>query len=443
MNSAPAASVWRRDILAWSLYDFANTIYSMNIVSLYLKRYIVQDLGHPDHYFDLPFAASMLFAAAVLPALGAISDHTTKRKIFVFLFTLTCCASVGLLAAIPPGFMLGTVVLFILANFSYEAAQPFYNSLLYSVADGRQARLVSGAGVAMGYVGSVVGMILVLPFVSGSLYGLEIPFISGSGKSGAFLPTAVLFFLFSIPLFLFVRERPAHRPERITFGQAYRDVWNALRNTHRYPGVLRFLIADYFFEDAVFTVILNIGLYCSIVLGLPDEQITTFLIISTISAVIGSFAIGKIAQKWSLKNLLNIIMSGWVIALVIFVFTESMPVIWVLGSLVGVLLGGLWTTSRPMLAELVPRDELGRFFGIFALSGRTAAVIGPVIWTVIIYLFQPENRLGQWAVKTFMLDQVQAEHLPYKLGVLSLAAMIAIGLVIFRKVPHTSRVTHG
>lgn len=415
----------------------------MNIVSLYLKRYIVQDLGHPDHYFDLPFAASMLFAAAVLPALGAISDHTTKRKIFVFLFTLTCCAAVGLLAVVPSGFILGTVVLFILANFCYEAAQPFYNSLLYSVAEGRQARLVSGVGVAMGYIGSVVGMILVLPFVSGSLYGFEISLIEGSGKSGAFLPTAVLFLLFSIPLFLMVRERPAHRPERITLRQAYRDVWSALRDTHRYPGVLRFLIADYFFEDAVFTVILNIGLYSSIVLGLPDEQITTFLIISTVSAVLGSFVIGKIAEKWSLKNLMTIIMWGWVVALILFASTDSMPVIWILGSIVGILLGGLWTTSRPMLAELVPRDELGRFFGIFALSGRAAAVIGPVVWTSIVYLFQPENRLGQWAVTTFTLDASQATKLPYKLGVLSLAVMIMVGLIIFRKVPHTTRVAHG
>ncbi|MBK7140869.1 MAG: MFS transporter [bacterium] len=443
MSHSESVSLWKKDILAWSLYDFANTIYSMNIVSLYLKRYIVQDLGHPDHYFDLPFAASMLIAACVLPALGAMSDHTTKRKIFVFLFTLTCCMSVGLMAFVPAEFILGIVILFIISNFSYEAAQPFYNSLLYSVAEGKHARAVSGLGVSIGYVGSIAGMILVLPFVSGSMFGMEIPFVSGSGKTGSFLPTAALFLLFSLPLFFFVRERRSHTPEKVTFRQAYRDVWSALRNTRKYPGVLRFLIADYFFEDAAFTVILNIGLYCSIVLGLPEEQITTFLIISTVSAVVGAFVVGKIAERWSLKNLMTIIMSGWVVALVAFASTDSMPVVWVLGSVVGILLGGLWTTSRPMLAELVPKEELGRFFGIFALSGRAAAVVGPVVWTAIIYLFQPENMLGRWAVQSFNLSEAQAEKLPYKLGVLSLAGMIVIGLAIFRKVPHTTRMMHG
>jgi len=286
-------------------------------------------------------------------------------------------------------------------------------------------------------------MILVLPFVSGSMFGMEIPFVSGSGKTGSFLPTAALFLLFSLPLFFFVRERRSHTPEKVTFRQAYRDVWSALRNTRKYPGVLRFLIADYFFEDAAFTVILNIGLYCSIVLGLPEEQITTFLIISTVSAVVGAFVVGKIAERWSLKNLMTIIMSGWVVALVAFASTDSMPVVWVLGSVVGILLGGLWTTSRPMLAELVPKEELGRFFGIFALSGRAAAVVGPVVWTAIIYLFQPENMLGRWAVQSFNLSEAQAEKLPYKLGVLSLAGMILIGLAIFRKVPHTTRMMHG
>ncbi|MCK4449470.1 MAG: MFS transporter, partial [Anaerolineae bacterium] len=78
-------SLWRKDILGWSLYDFANTIYSMNIVSLYLKRYIVEDLGRDDYYFDIPFSISMAIAAVLLPALGAMSDHSTKKKIFLFL----------------------------------------------------------------------------------------------------------------------------------------------------------------------------------------------------------------------------------------------------------------------------------------------------------------------------------------------------------------------
>ena len=78
-------SNFSKDIIGWSLYDFANTIFSMNIISLYLKRYIIEDLGKDDRYFDIPYAVSMLFAAILLPALGAMSDHSTKKKFFLFM----------------------------------------------------------------------------------------------------------------------------------------------------------------------------------------------------------------------------------------------------------------------------------------------------------------------------------------------------------------------
>ena len=438
-----AATLWRKDVVGWSLYDLANTIYSMNIVSLYLKRYIVEDLGYDDRWFDIPFSVSMLIAAVLLPALGAMSDHSAKKKLFVFLFTVTCCISVGLMAYIPPAFIGAVIILFIIANFSYEAGQPFYNALLYSVADGSRARFVSGVGVAMGYVGSILGMALVLPFVTGDLFGLTVPFIEATGKTGAFVPTALLFLLFSIPLYIWVRELPYVKKGAVGLGNAYREVWHGVRDTQKYPGVLRYLISDYFFEDAVTTVIINIGLYCSIVLSLDDAQITTFLIISTVAAVAGSFAIGKLAEYVSLKKLMAGIVWGWIVALIVFVSTDSMTVIWVLGSVVGIVLGGLWTVSRPLLAELVPRDELGRFFGLFSLSGRAAAVVGPLVWTLVVYLFRPERALGRALSEMLELAPEAAAKLPYKMGVLSLVVMMIIGLIIFRKVPQTERVADG
>ena len=146
-------------------------------------------------------------------------------------------------------------------------------------------------------------------------------------------------------------------------------------------------------------MILNIGLYCSIVIGFGDEDITFFLVISTVSAVVGSFLIGKVAQYWSLKSLLSLIVLGWVLTLSFFVVSDNRVLVWLLGSVVGILLGGLWTTTRPLLAEMVPRQDLGRFFGLFALSGRAAAVIGPLIWTLAVYLFNAERVAGKAVIE--------------------------------------------
>ncbi|RKX25849.1 MAG: hypothetical protein DRP45_05000 [Candidatus Zixiibacteriota bacterium] len=443
MSSTPSSSLFRKDIVGWTLYDFANTIYSMNIVSLYLKRHIVEDLGYGDHYFDIPFSLSMLLAAVLLPALGVLSDQSAKKKIFIFLFTLTCCSAVGIMALVPAWAIGVTLVLFVIANFSYEAGQPFYNALLYSVADGREARFVSGLGVSLGYVGSIIGMVFVLPFVTGTLFSWDVPFLDEGGKTAAYLPTAILFMLFSVPLFLWVKERAPRAKKKIGLRDSYREVWESVRQTKKYPGVLRFLVADYVVEDAVATVILNIGIYCSIVLAMSEEQIATFLIVSTLAAAIGSIAIGHLAKLWSLKNLLYIIITGWVVALSLFVFIEHHVMVWVLASFVGVCLGGLWTTTRPMLAELVPRDELGKFFGLFSLSGRAAAIVGPLIWTGVVYLFQPDEMFGRLAVDWLDLDIAAAAKLPYKMGILSLAITMIIGLIIFRKVPDTRGIADG
>jgi UMF1 family MFS transporter len=443
VTDSQTGSIWRREVIGWSLYDFANTIYSMNILSRYLKPYIVEDLGHPDHYFDVPFSLSMLAAGVLLPGLGAMSDHSTKKKIFLFLFTLTCCSAVGLMALVPAWAIFVTLGLFMVANFSYEAGQPFYNALLYSVAEGKQARLVSGVGVAWGYVGSVVGLVLVMPFVTGAIFNWDVSWMEGGGKTASFVPTAFLFLLFAIPVFLWVRERPPAVTTRPSLRQAYGEVWEAIRQTRKYPGVVRFLIADYFVEDAAATVILNIGLYCSLVLGLPDAEITTFLIISTITAVVGSFVIGYLAKAWSLRKLLTGVMSGWAVVLVLFVMTDTMAVIWVLGFVVGVLLGGLWTTTRPFLAELVPHEELGKFFGLFSLSGRAAAIAGPLLWTSMVYLFQPHRPAGKILGEWLRLDSEALSKLPYKVAVLSLAFMVLIGLIVFRGIPRTENRVDG
>jgi UMF1 family MFS transporter len=284
-------------------------------------------------------------------------------------------------------------------------------------------------------------MLIVQPFVAGSVLSFDISFIHGAGKVASFLPTALLFFLFSVPLFLWVKELPIVKPGKVTFRQSYREVWNALRQTRKYPGVLRFLIADYFFEDAAMTVILNIGLYCSIVIGLAEEQITTFLVISTVAAVIGAFMLGKISEYVSLRNLLRMIVIGWIVSLLLFVLYDKPWMVWLLGSLIGILLGGLWTTTRPMLAEMVPREDLGRFFGIFSLSGRAAAVVGPIVWTIIVYFFSPERFLGRTMIDIFSIPPDNYVKLPYKMGVFSLVMLMLIGLYIYRKVPHTRRRT--
>jgi hypothetical protein len=225
-------------------------------------------------------------------------------------------------------------------------------------------------------------------------------------------------------------RRSLFRPEAGL--ERHREVWDALRQTKKYPGVLRFLIADYFVEDAVATVILNIGLYCSIVLAMPEEQITLFLIISTCTAVLGSVAIGYLAKYWSLRSLLNLIFVGWVVALLVFVITDI---------------------CRWCAAWLGGRGAVGRALDNHAYLSRRARAsrrTGQVLRLVLLvrsgsgsarspadrdrFLFSVKD-LWVSGREWLRLDSAAMVRLPYKMAIAALALMVLVGLAVFRKVP--------
>ncbi len=459
--SNPRRDIWRLDVISWALYDFANTIYSMNIVSLYFAAWLVLDLGYKDIHYSITYSASMLLVAALMPALGYLSDkkagsgsffHKQRKLLFLFVFTAGAIGSVIIFASMPVAVMFLVLIFFAVSNFFYEGSMVFYNALLTSVSTNENVGKVSGFGVSLGYLGSIVGMILVLPFVTGNVFGLDIPFLTGGGKSAAFIPTAFFFALFSVPIFLFVRERiaagtPTNRAlsdrgnasatKAVGLGAAYKDVWRSIKSTEKYPGLLRFLISDYFFEDAIATVIIFMAVFTERVLGMGDEERIIFFIISTAFAMIGAYLLGHLADRLSPKKVLFGIVTGWILILIVFA-VNSLPVIfWISGPIVGILLGGVWSVSRPLLIQLSPPEKLGEFFGLFSLSGRAAAICGPLVWGGVVYIFSSDYLPGKMMANLFNLEGETAARMPYRLAIIALAVMMAVGLYIFRKVPDT------
>ena len=228
---APGIERW-----SWALYDFANTIFSMNIATLYFSVWIVADLGSTDLLYAVANAAASVLMVVAIPVLGAISDARRKRKPWVVGFTLASCigcVAIGVLgqrtlplvgegvvhpAIVPAGWhapigmLLPVLVAFALANFAYQAAQPFYNAMLPELVPVEEQGRLSGLGVAVGYVGSIVGVAMVVPFfmgalpmigklsagVTGTLHTI-IPFTANGGRVSTFVPTGVLFLIFSLP----------------------------------------------------------------------------------------------------------------------------------------------------------------------------------------------------------------------------------------------------
>jgi len=418
-----------RGAVAWAMYDFANTIFSMNVLTMYLLKWVSVDQGQPDLWYNVAFSLSMILVAVTLPVLGVLADGSPKGRLtFLLGFTIAAIAGTALIGvaargAPGPETAIAALAAFVLANYAFQGSLVFYNALLPLVSTPATIGRVSGFGVAMGYIGSIAGLLMVAPFVEGQVGPLKllIPGIEPGGRSAAFLPTAIFYAVFSIPLFLRIRINASSVPPTtqslaVRLRAAADSIITSLRDVGRYPGVRRFLIANYLFVNAVHTILIVMGKYALEVVGMPDSTQIVLFILATTGAVAGGLIAGRESDRFGPKAVLSVVLIGWIVCLTIVALVPGPLVIWLAGIVIGLCLGGTWTTARALLAQLIPPDELGRFFGLYALSDKAGAVLGSLTWGVVVALGAP---LGPWR---------------YRLALLVLVAFVAAGAWVLRGV---------
>ncbi len=419
---APAA-----ERVSWALYDFANTIFSMNIATLYFPVWIVAERGASATAWSLATSTSAAVVLFAAPYFGARSDVSRRRKPWVVGFTLACVAATALLgplsgSALPPATaLLVLLATFVVADVAYQLALPFYNAMLPELVPPAEHGRLSGLGTALGYVGSIAGVLLVAPFVSGTW---TLPGVSG--RPAAFLPTAVLFLLFSLPLFFFLRDHvPRPRSERrpVPFREIAGKIAEAFRETRKYPGLRRFLFASYLYQDALGTAIAFMAIYAVKVLGLAKGQEIRLFVALTLPAIAGSYLAGFASDRIGPRRTLTFVLWGWIAGLAAIALAPSLSAFWIGGALLGFVFGGIGSVERPLLLTLVPDSEAGRFFGLLVLSARAAAIAGPLIWALVAdHLFVGFG-----------------EGVGYRVAVASLILFMAGAIALLRGVPDAGK----
>jgi len=443
-----------RERLSWALYDFANTVFSMNIATLYFAAWLVADLGHSNTLYALANGIASALVVVSIPIFGAISDATQRRKPWVVGFTLIACGATILIAALgqlglpligegitgvastrlaSPVALFGVITAFVIANYAYQGAQPFYNAMMPELAPANHRGRLSGMGAALGYVGSITGVILTFPFFTGQMPILGavpdkvvsalrsiVPFTSHGGRVSTFVPTALLFLLFTIPLMLFCRDHYVLRGKRqVAWRDAFRDVRNTIKEARNYPGTLRFILTSFLYQDAMGTIIANMALYAIFAMGFVKGSEATLFVILTVPAVIGSYGIGRLVDRFGPKKTLSWVLGCWIVLLLAMIVAPSRSAFWIVGALIGLIYGGVSTAERPLLLSLVPDVEAGRFFSLMVLSSRAAAVVGPFIWAFAVDGLAPSMGTG----------------FAYRAGVMTVAIGMALALWMLSGVP--------
>ena len=414
--------------LSWILYDFANTIYSMNIVSMYFPTWITIDLALGDQYVSFANSFSMILVALTLPILGEISDRYNRKIPFLITFTLLCVSFTAFIGVAGYAFNDITIKVFLaiifytIGNYAYQGGLVFYNALLPNVCSEKSIGRVSGYGVAIGYFGSILGLILVLPLVEGTLFGLNIPFIEKGGSIAAFIPSAILFLIFAIPAFLLIKDQKTDiqtQKFKLDITTSFKKIWDGISNTKKYPGLRRFLIAKFFYEDAIQTFIIFMAVYLRKVMGFTQAGATKFFIVVIPGAIIGLAIFGILTDHLGPKKTLSLVLIGWIASLSLIIYTMNIVTFWIIGGFIGAFMGSTWTAARPLLISLVPKNMLGEFFGLYSLSGKLAAIFGPIVWAIVVNAFDSFGVVFK-----------------YKAAIAALTILIIIGLIILQKVPN-------
>jgi len=444
-----------RERWSWALYDFSNTIFSMNIATLFFAVWLVDDVGATNTMAAVASSVSSVLVVLSIPLFGAISDATQRRKPWVVGFTLISVimtAVMGIvgqtmvpligkfvidptvatyaLAGMPALMILGA---FVLANWAYQGAMPFYNAMMFELVPPNELGRLSGFGTALGYLGSIVGVLMVSPFFDGRFPVIGalpegviaflrsiVPFTGHAGRVSTFVPTALLFLLFSLPLFLFCRDHnPRKDVKRIEWREAFRGVAETLRDSRRYPGALRFLLASFLYQDAIGTIIGFMALYAVKAMGFEKGSEVTLFIVLTIPAAIGSYFLGKVVDRKGPKKTLVFTIAMWVVLLIAMILVPNQFSFWLVGAAIGLIFGGVATAERPLLMTLIPEEETARFFSLMVLSSRAAAIAGPLIWGFTVDGLLPTMGAG----------------FAYRAAVVTVTISMLLSLVLLWKVP--------
>jgi MFS transporter, UMF1 family len=396
-QSVPGTRVawWR--VLAWQFYDFADTIYSMNVTSLYFALFVAAAFGKNATEFGLAITIANLVVAVVSPLLGAMSDASQRRLPFLRFFAVGTALTTAFIGFTQS--YVWAVVWYTLSFVCYNTAANFYQALLPGLADEKNVSRVSGIGVGLGYIGSIFGVLMMMLLIPGEeAYHLAFPY------------SAVLFLLFAIPCLTVVPDfAPRTRRVKFDIGDAYRRVSDTLTHAKRYPGLFRFLVADFIYENAVNASIGFMAVYATTVVGVSEDDLTMFLIFSTIFAVIVGFAFGYVVDKIGPKPSVLITLGIWFIALPLITLCSTPAQLLMVGPLVGMGLATVWVSSRTYLIALAPVEKSGEFFGLYSLSGKSAGVVGTAVWTLVLWFMTP--RVGEvgalkssvWAMWIFII----------------------------------------
>jgi UMF1 family MFS transporter len=394
----------RFKIFVWTLYDFANTSFSIVVVTalfaVYFKKTIASGESIGDFYWSLATSISMVITAIISPILGAIADHSAGKKRFLLFFTLLCIIGTAMLYFTKSGAVLYAMIIFILSNVGFEAALVFYDAFLPELTEPKNYGRVSGYGFAMGYLGSFATLAIALPFINNNLVKETFPVSS------------LFFLIFAAPIFIFLHDNRKKVEREVSYFKiGFERVRSTITNLKNYKNLATFLLAFFFYIEGVNTIIFFAGNYASTTIGFSDFEVLLFFLTVQSTAIIGSILFGIVSDSYGQKKTIVVSLLLWIVTVFYAFLVKDKTNFYIVGLLAGSVMGATQSTSRSLMSKLTPEEKKTEFFGFYSFFGKSSAVLGPLVFGLISYATNNQ-----------------------RIAILSIAFFFVVGLFILTKV---------
>jgi UMF1 family MFS transporter len=362
----------KKSVFGWLMYDFANSAFTTVIVtvvySVYFRNVVVNDGELGTALWGRAVSISMLLVAISAPILGAVADYSRSKKKFLFINCYLTVIFTGLLYFVKAGDIKIGMIFFIIANYGFNSGNVFYNALLPEVTNRENMGKISGLGWGIGYIGGLLSLIIVLPFVHNHQTRLVFPLV------------ALFFGIFAI--FTFVLLKEVHKPSKRTnyFKTAYFRIMHTVKNIRDFKELLKFIFSYLIYNDGIIVVISFGAIYGATRFGMTQKELIIYFIIANVTSIIGSFGFGFITDKVGAKKTISVTLFIWMAVVLAAFFSETIAHYYYVGILAGIAIGASQSSSRTMLALLTPESKMGEFFGFYSITGKVASIFGPLIY---------------------------------------------------------------
>jgi UMF1 family MFS transporter len=379
MSTPSSGKKWlTKDVFNWSLFDFANSTFATIIVAfvyaIYFKKVVASNEPVADLYWSTAINISMILVAILSPVLGAASDHFGSKKKYLFFFTFLCIISTAFLYFITEGMVLWGMILFILANIGFQAGLGFYDAFIKEISEHKNYNKVSSLGYAVGYLGSLASLAAVIVLQDTPRF--------------TFLACAGMFLLFSLPIFLFVKDKKkiveAQPGNFVSIG--FKRTLETLKHLKNFRNIKLFLVSYFLYIDGVNTIIFFSANFAQTTLNFSIADLILFFIIVQVTALLGSFLFGWIADKTSTKKTLIFIILSWAVLTLMVFFANDKTTFLIIGAFAGTFLGSSQALSRSFFGKLIPDEKKTELYGFYSLFEKTSTILGPLTFGLVSWI---------------------------------------------------------